>query len=652
MNRFFRRLGRLSLTALLIMTLSGCGDNSADTSNTASNDSAETSTSADTTDVTYSLFDPGYTDSDLDASWSESGATMITLNGSSVGIDGSGASSDGSTLTITSDGVYALSGTLDSGQIIVEAGDSDKPQIVLNGVSVTSDDGPAISIQNADKVFITLADGSSNTLTDSSSYTLADGEDEPNAALYSKEDLTINGSGSLTVEGNYMHGILSKDDLKITGGTITVTAVADGIRGRDAVGIYDGEIDVTAGGDGIKSNNDTDTTRGWVSLDGGHITITAGEDGIQAETALQVTAGEIDIVTGGGSVNAQTKSDEQNFGWGNSQGREDTDSASTKGLKAGAALFVAGGTIDIDSLDDSLHSNGEVTITDGTLNLSSGDDGVHADGQLLIEGGDITIAKSFEGLEGVPVIIRDGDINITASDDGINSAGDDDSVVNGEVAGPYSESSASESTYLEISGGLVVVDAGGDGLDSNGNFYMTGGTVLVTGPTDGANGALDFEGSSEISSGTLIAVGSSAMAMNLGSTSTQPSLMINYSSPQSSGTLLALLDSNGDVIAAFTPEKSYQSVIISTPDMSVSSDYTLYSGGSMDGENVNGLWSGSYIPGTEVVTVNMSDIIVSMTDTGSEITGGMGGNMGDGTPPQDNGTQGVPPNQSQAAATY
>lgn len=630
MNRFFRRLGGLSLAALfIIMALSGCGNSSTDTSD----DAAEISTSTDSTNVAYSLFDPGYTDRDLDSSWSESDSTIITLNGNSIDIDGTGGGADGGVLTISAEGVYVLSGTLDSGQIVVDAGDNDKLQIVLNDVSVTSDDGPAISIQNADKVFITLAEGSSNTLKDSSTYTLEDGEDEPNAALYSKEDLTINGSGSLTVEGNYMHGILSKDDLKITGGTITVTAVSDGIRGRDCVGIYDGEINVTAGGDGIKSNNDTDTTRGWVSLDDGKLTISAGEDGVQAETVLQVTDGEIDIVTGGGSANAQTKSGDQNFGPGGNQSQtttdSSTDSTSAKGLKASSAVFVAGGTIDIDSMDDSLHSNGDITIIAGTLNLSTGDDGAHADGQLLIEGGDITIAKSYEGLEGAPIIINDGNINITASDDGINASGDDAS-----------------SVYLEISGGFIVVSASGDGIDSNGDFYMKGGTVLVNGPTDSANGALDFEGSGEITGGTLIAAGSSGMAMNLGTSSTQPSLMINYSSTQSAGTLLALLDSNGDVIAAFTPEKDYQSVVISTPDISTDSDYTLYSGGSMDGENASGLWSGGYTPGTEVITVTMSSTMVSMTDNGSEITGGVGGNMGGGgTPPQDNDSQGGPPNR-------
>lgn len=637
-GNLLKRLAVLFIVAMLIYsTLTACSQTSSESSDSTGGAETTENTMSSTSSVSYSMVDPGYTDRDLDSTWDESAAVYISLNGSSIEADGSGVTIDGSNLTITSEGVYVISGTLSAGQISVEASDTAKIQIVLNGVSVTSADGPAISITTADKVFITLAENSENTLTDSATYTLADGEDEPNATLYSKQDLTINGSGSLTVTGNYMHGILTKDDLVISGGMITVTASEDGIRGRDSVGICGGTITVTSECDGIKSNNDSGTDKGWISLDGGSLTIQSGEDGIQAETVLQVTGSNINIVTGGGSINAQT-STESSFGWGNSQGQEDTDSTSTKGLKASGALFITGGTVTVDALDDSIHSNGTISMSGGTLNLSSGDDGIHADGQLLIEGGTITVSKSYEGIEGIPVIITGGEIRLTASDDGINAAGDDSSSTNGEVAGPYSASAASEDTYIDISGGLVVVDAGGDGIDSNRDFYMSGGTVLVTGPTDGANSSLDVESTAEITGGTFIAVGSTGMAMNFSSTSTQPSLMVNYSTPQSAGTLLTLLDSGGNVVASFQPDKVYQSVIISTPDMQSNNDYTLYTGGNMDGTNTDGLWSGNYTPGTEVITVTMSDTIVSTTDTGNEITGmgGMGqggGGMGQGGGP-------------------
>lgn len=222
--------------------------------------------------------DFAYSDRDKDASYDEAAATKIALAGQGATVSGEGAAVEGSTVIITAAGTYVVSGELTAGSLTVNAGDADKVQIVLSGASIRNEVGSALNIQQADKVFVTLAAGSQNTLADGASYTLAEGEDEPNAALYSKADLTINGTGALTVEGNYRHGVNSKDDLVVTGGTLTVTAKEDGLRGKDCVKVADGSFAITAGGDGVKSNNDEDPTRGFVSIDGGTFAVEAGDE--------------------------------------------------------------------------------------------------------------------------------------------------------------------------------------------------------------------------------------------------------------------------------------------------------------------------------------------------------------------------------------
>ncbi|MFR5091307.1 MAG: carbohydrate-binding domain-containing protein [Adlercreutzia equolifaciens] len=242
--------------------------------------------------------DFAYSDRDKDASYDVASATNIALSGQGATVSGEGAAVEGATVTISAAGTYAVTGELTAGSLVVNAGDQDKVQIVLSGASIRNEAGPALNIQQADKVFVTLADGTQNTLADGASYELVEGEDEPNAALYSKADLTINGTGALSVEGNYRHGVNSKDDLVVTGGAITVVAKEDGLRGKDCVKVADGSFAITAGGDGVKSSNDEDPTRGFVSIDGGTFTVTGCEEGIEAQEVI-VNNGELNITAVG-----------------------------------------------------------------------------------------------------------------------------------------------------------------------------------------------------------------------------------------------------------------------------------------------------------------------------------------------------------------
>ena len=252
--------------------------------------------------------------------------------------------------------------------------------MVLDNICVTCPDGPALLIEEAEKVLILLAEDSVNSLTDSQTYTLDAGEDEPNACLYSKADLTINGAGTLHITGRYNHGIYCKDILSITGGTFSIDAVNDGVKGKDGVKILTADMTIEAGGDGINPTRMTTSTWGYISIGGGTFQITAALDGIQAETTLEISGGTFQVTSGGRSSNAVVQSNgEQNPNWGQwpnqwaAAGADETDTSdSAKGLKAGTAVLISGGVFELDASDDAVHSNGTMDISGGNFTISTG----------------------------------------------------------------------------------------------------------------------------------------------------------------------------------------------------------------------------------------------------------------------------------------
>lgn len=560
----------------------------------------------------------------------------IKLQGDSISVEGSGVSVEGSTTTITAAGSYKISGKLNDGQIRVDTLDEGEVELILDGADITNSNSSPIYVLNANEVKIKLADGSVNTVTDGNAYIFADAEsDEPNAAIFSKSDLTIKGSGSLTVNANTNNGIASKDDLKIKNGIITVNAVNDGVKGKDSVEIEDAILTINAGADGIQSTNANDSEKGYITIDSGTIDITAGLDGIQAETNLAINGGSITLITGGGSANSSKQE-----GWGNPGGgrgmentaMDESTLESTKGLKAGMNIHIADGIINIDSSDDALHSNDSLTIDGSEIMIASGDDGMHADTSLVINGGNINISKSYEGIESASIIINDGNISITASDDGINVAGGNDgSAVNGR---PGQGNFNMTSNYnLTINGGYIVVDASGDGLDANGSIEMTAGKVIVYGPTNSGNGPLDYLGTFNISGGFIAAVGSSGMAQSASASSTQYSVLYNFASTQAAGIMLHIETRDGEDILTLMPSKDYQSVLFSSADLSNGATYDLYTGGSSKGIEADGLYTGGeYTAGNLATSFTISSIVTSEGAAGSRMGGG-GGGRGDGKQP-------------------
>ena len=627
----------LGLVLTLILVLAACtsGNNMPnDTSLPSQSVGNSANEPATTTDVNQtsasSMISVDYDSDDLDSSTGNIGLSRITLEGNSINLDGSGAIVDGSTVTITSAGTHTISGTLNDGQIKVDTQDEETVKLVFNGVDIACSTSAPIYILSAEKTVITLAEGTDNIITDGDSYVFEDtASDEPNATIFSHDDLTINGNGSLTVEANYNNGIQSKDDLKIVNGNINVSTINDGIKGRDSIAVRDGNITINAGGDGLQSNNDGDPGKGYIAIEAGTLNITAGLDGMQVETSLVISGGNITISSGGGSANSSSGIGDPGNTWGDwgnpklgATATTGDDSLSAKGLKAEVNISIIGGTIVIDSSDDSVHSNDSTVISGGDMFLTSGDDGIHADSTVEINGGEIDLTKSYEGIESAVITINDGNIHLVSSDDGINIVGGmDGSAIMGRPG--QGNFTSSGNNHLYINGGYVYIDANGDGMDVNGSVDMTAGVVIINGPTSNNNGALDHV-SFKITGGYLLAVGSSGMAQAPDTSSTQYSVMYNLSSIQSESTLFHIGTEGGEGVLTFAPTKTYQSVVLSSPELKNGSTYLVYTGGSSTGAVTDGLYSGgSYNPGTQATSFTISGTVTTIGSATGGFPGGM-----------------------------
>lgn len=525
-------------------------------------------------------------ESDDDYVWDASSVTTIVLNGTSITVNGSGATANGSKVTIASAGNYSISGSLTNGQIVVDTDDAETVRLILKGVNVTNTSSSPVYVSDAKKVVVVLTEETENFLTDGTSYVFTSGEDEPNATLFSTADLSIFGTGTLSIDANYNDGIASKDGLIIKSGTINVNAKDDGIRGKDYLIVHNGDVAITSGGDALKSDNEDDATQGYILIDDGSFHLTSAGDGLDAVTDVLIANSDFTIVSGGGSSSTLTTS-------------------SAKGIKGIVDVVIDEGEFSINSADDALHANNTVRINGGTFSIATKDDAIHADKQLLVNGGNITITKSYEGLESAVITIADGEIHLTASDDGINGA--DGTTVSMGPGG------SSGSAKLSITGGYIYVNATGDGLDVNGSITMTNGVLIVNGPTANNNAPLDYDGTFVISGGFVLAAGSSGMAQIPGSSSTQNSVLIKFNSTQTAGQLVHVQSSTGTELFTFKPIKNYQSIAFSAPTLTKQS-YHLYVGGSDSYSAIDGLYeSGGYSAGTKKTTFSVSGTTTQIT---------------------------------------
>ncbi|MDR2670340.1 MAG: carbohydrate-binding domain-containing protein [Oscillospiraceae bacterium] len=552
--------GQALAAAVLTAALAGCGGQAAggtgQTDPAAGGDPAAGAPAS--VEVTPAVTAPPLAAEDAETGWDET-ATQVRFDGAAISVNGAGASADGRVLTVSAGGVYVLSGTLADGQVLIAAAEADTVRLVLDGVQIENKTGAPLYAASADKLIVTLAAGTENTLTDGGAqFVYADAAaEEPDAALFSQCDLTLNGEGTLTVNAGFGNGIGTKDDLVAAGGVFVVRAARHGLRGRDSVAVHGGSFQITAGGDGIQTNNDEDAAKGWMALLGGRFVIEAAYDAVQAETALHIADGQFEIAAGGG------------------HGAEPADggSDSYKGIKAGGDLTVAGGTFQIDSADDCLHTNGSAVIGGGTFLLRTGDDGVHADGGLTVGGGQIEVGASYEGLEGATVDITGGTVTLEASDDGINAAGGSSRGTDG-AAGRFGRDvfGADGGAYaIRISGGAVTLHAGGDGLDSNGTIHISGGQLVSIVDSTADNSALDCEGAPTVTGGTLV-YGGTGTGAGFGGDSTQS--YVYLAAPIPAGAAVEVLK-DGTALLTHRTAYALAMLAVSTPEIVSGEDYEI-----------------------------------------------------------------------------
>lgn len=544
-----RRACAAGLVAVLFSApLSGCasGAKSASSSGAASVSASASELPATSSSVEHLLSASDLvSEHDLDPSYEGGSAVHVELSDSGTTADGDGVSVDGNVVTISAGGTYVLSGELADGQVVVDA-DGEKVQLVLAGASVSSADSAAVYVKAAKKVFLTLADGTQNSLTTTGEYAASD-EANVDGAVWAKSDLTVNGAGSLSVSSASGHGIVCKDDLVMVSGSVNVEAAGHAIQAKDSATLTGGEWALTAGTDGIHCGTDEDTSgeKGSVLIAGGSVSIAAGSDGVDAAGVLEVDGGDVDV--------------------------------------------------------------------------SAGDDGLHADYALQVDGGSIEVSKSYEGLEGSTVTINAGEVDVTSSDDGINAAGEPGSSADGSASGSGSDGSAEPggapqapgdageppqqggaqpgagqpgdgqpgdgqpaggmdendpTASLVINGGVIRIEAQGDGVDSNGDLTVTDGELYVSGPNSGGDGMLDFAGTGTVTGGVVMCAGTSSMLQTFSvDGSSQGTIAVSASG--NAGDLIQLLDAGGNVLASFSTTTSYECILVSAPAVQVGATLTL-----------------------------------------------------------------------------
>ncbi len=574
---------------------------------------ADESASEQISDVSEVESSDMFTNRDYEVGYQEEATYNITLSGNTAVSDSDSVVISGSTVTIKDEGTYIITGSLDDGMIIVDAEDTDKPQIVLNGANITSSTSAPIYVKAANKAFITLADGTENILSNGGVFEAID-ENDIDGVIFSKQDITLNGSGSLEISSPAGHGIVGKDDIAITSGIYSISCLSHGVNANNSVRLANAEINIDSGNDGIHAEHSEDATLGFVYALSGSYTIDADGDGMSASSYMQIENGTFNIVSGGGSVNAEENSTDNfggmgggpggmmgggqggmmNYGRGNgeamltsettSTAEEETENTtvSTKGIKAAGSILINGASITVDSADDTIHSDGSVTVNGGDITLTSGDDGIHANETLTINDGNINITDSYEGLEALDIVIAGGDIDLTASDDGLNAAGGTDSSsfegigggndMFGGHGGMMGSGTASGGSVV-ISGGKLDINASGDGIDSNGTLEISGGDTTLCGPTNGDTAVLDYDTTGVITGGTFIGSGAYMMAQTF-SSSEQGVIAVSVGE-QAAGTKVTVSDSDGNVIIETEPELQFQIIIISCPELESGETYNL-----------------------------------------------------------------------------
>lgn len=540
-----------SITLLAALALTGCSATSASNTSATSAISTSTSSDSDTKSKTADSFstdvkngaklaeDTHYSAKDL--TWDSS--TEVTIDLSNPTATDGVTVSDG-VITITKAGNYRLSGTY-SGQVKVEAADSDMVRLILDNATITNSTGAAINVVEADEVVIYTASGSTNTVSDGSSYSdTASGS--PDAAIYSKSDLTLAGEGTLKVEGNYEEGIHTTDGLVISSGTLEVTAANTGIKGKDYVDILDGTVTVAATKDGIKATNDTDGNRGWVRLSGSTVNISAGDDGFKAERVLEISGGTLNITESNEGIEAQY-------------------------------INILDGTVNVTSSDDGINASYSTSSSSSTESTSSSTTQTSQTAQSNQTAQNTQSGQSAQGnaAQGGQGGQPPAGGQAPSGNMGQPPAGGGGGA-GGGMGGGGGTFEVVDAT-INIAGGTITVNANGDGIDSNGTATLSGGALVVNGPFTGGNTSLDTNGDLLLNGTTVVAGNSGDMFEAPASSSTSGYVKLTNLSNVSSGMTIQVADSSGKVVANYKVTNSNTALIlVSSANITKGQSYTVY----------------------------------------------------------------------------
>ncbi len=618
-----RNITFLSILLILILItafFSGCG---LKTQEELETEISETSVPVDTTSQSEIFSEGSSGMSNLEKSFDTSLEAKINLDEKS---SANGASFTDKGLTVNQGGYYHLSGKL-QGQVHINA-DKQDVWLLLDNAEIHSENSSAIFVEDAKNTYIVLKEGTENSLSDTGNYT-TDESGDPDATLFCKNDLIIGGKGGLFIESNYDCAIHTKDTLVFSEASLTVVSSDSGIKAKDGLRISSGTLNLTTEGDALKTTNEEDPTLGLLLIEGSDIKINSRGDAITSDNTLRITGGTFDIVTGGGSENADMpQGDMMGRNWYSESTQDTSSDVSRKAVKSASDAEISGGTFLIDSEDDALHSNENLTISGGDFTIKTGDDGVHADKKTIISEGNLNILYSYEGVEGEEIEISGGEIRIVSFDDGMNSAGGNDQSNMGY--GRPDSFGGNTSCAINITDGYVYVEAQGDGIDSNGNLTFSGGTTIVYGPESGGNSPLDFQGECAVNGGTVVAAGSSQMAESISSMSAQETIVMYLNGTLTAETFCNITSDNYSL--SISPKTTYSYLLVSSPEFSSEDTCVISFEGNCQGKGKDGIFTdGNYSGGTEAATVTLSSKVITLGSGGMGSPGGMGrpGGMGE-----------------------
>lgn len=538
--------------------------------------------------------------SDIDPTWLAATATYVTLAEGGMTVQGVGASlsDDGRVLTIRQKGTYVFSGEMADGQIVVDVAEG-RVHLVLAGASLGCLTSSPLYVRSASCVRLIAEEGTENCLRDGAAYMGQDAlRQEPDAVIFSADDLVLCGNGILTIEGNYRDAIHAKDCLILADLTLHVQAKEDGIVARDALLVRAVNLTATCGKDGIKTNNPTEGL-GYLYVESGSFSLTVGQDALEAAGRMLLAGGSYRLLCGGGYAGT-------------------LGPVSCKGIKATAELVITDGDFEIDALDDTLHTDGRMAITGGNFTLYSGDDAILAD-TLHVGGGCVTVRTCMEGLVAEAIEITDGKLTVTAQENGLRARIRRQQKEDGFNLYPETATETPSDATLIISGGSLVVKADGDAVHVRGSMRVEGGLTLLSGPLVKGGDPVDCDGGLTVLGGTLVALGRASYQPALTTASSASIVEATFATPQAADEPLTLRQEQEALVTVLPPRTYYKMVVFSAA-LREGAFCTLRVGGEVAGDTR--IFAGpGVVGGSTIGAFYMKGASVSLASGGTSYPG-------------------------------